>query len=123
MSETIKSKLRVRYKYEQNVNVETKKLEVRQSTNEKAGLGVFACEFIPAGTIFLKSGTISQKINDLAYKGDCLNYDTTDNIEHNINVGYIVKEGEHGWLSSFEVNISQIYLYLFRKKVYQKVKP
>lgn len=109
------------YKYNQDVIVETKKLEIRESTNKQAGLGVFALEPINAGTIFLEcinpeianSDTIDKKINDLAYKGECSDYDTEENIENNVNVGYIIKDSEHEWTSFFG-GVPKIYLYALK---------
>jgi hypothetical protein len=122
MSDTIRSKLMVHYKHDQNVIIETKKLEVRQSTSERAGLGVFALEPIPAGTIFLecidvknaKSSTIDKKINDLAYKGQCSDYNSAKNIEMDINVGYIIKIPEDLCMLFFGESTPNIYLYALR---------
>ena len=124
MSDTIKSKLRVRCEYSRNVKVDPKKLEIRPSSNVKAGLGVFALEFIPAETIFFEcinhhiadTGTIDKKINDLAYQGQCCDYDTLENIQTNINVGYLVKDCKDEWMSIFGngAGVPQIYLYALK---------
>lgn len=114
----IKSKIRIQYKSDQTILLNPKKLEIKESTNQQAGLGVFASEFIPSGTIFLEcidveksnSDAINKKINDLAYKGTCNGYDTLENIEQNINIGYIVKYQED-WMSFFDDHIPKVYLY------------
>jgi hypothetical protein len=76
-----------------------KKIEIRPSTNPRAGVGLFALEFIPNGTVILECGdptyshdnTIDRKVNDLAYNGSSLYYDDDANIEANTNIGYYVK--------------------------------
>ena len=123
MSETIKSKLRIRQQYGQKVTIEAKKLEIRPSSTVDASLGVFAVEPIPAGTIFLEvidahienSDTVSKKINDLAYHGNCSNYDTEENIACYTNVGYIVQDCEHQYMQFFGMGSpSKIYLYALK---------
>src|ERR1700753_1538873 len=115
MLETIKNKLRV---YSQNIVVENKKLEVKQSTKEGSGLGVFALETIPAGVVFLEcvdvhsanSDVINKKINDLAYNGDINCYETVENIKNNINVGHIIEQTKHEWMNFFGILPEKVYL-------------
>jgi hypothetical protein len=68
----------------------------------------------PVNAHIANSNTIDKKINDLAYKGDYSSYDTVENIERNINVGYIVRDPEHEWMSFFGIGPSQIYLYALK---------
>ena len=84
---------------DKDVSVSPKQLEVRQSTNPNAGLGLFTKEMILKDTIFIECGdhtyahndTLDRKANDLAYGGISLNYDNDDNIEENTNIGYYLK--------------------------------
>jgi hypothetical protein len=99
ISNEIRSKLKIIYPYNQKVDVIPKKLEIRQSMNIFAGFG--------AGTIFFEcphnADGINQKINDLAYHGQSCDYDVDENIEKNINVGYLVREPEDQWMKFLEV--------------------
>jgi hypothetical protein len=70
---------------EDSVTVIPVKLEVRQSGcvgSDEKNLGVFACEFIPAGTYICKTNpddvnedSISRMCNDLGYTGSAKSYD------------------------------------------------
>ena len=89
-----------------NIIVTPVKLEIRQSAVHNAGNGVFACEDIPKNTVFLElidpknysdEDVYSRTINDLAYHGTTIEYESDDNIMKNINVGYVNKASEY-WL-------------------------
>ncbi len=82
-------------------------------------MGVFALEPIAAGTIFLDCYAdddikIHTNINDLAYHGPICNYDTNENIEQNINVGYIVRDHEHEFMRFFGHSPKNVYLYALK---------
>lgn len=103
-------KLRVFTTNSQQLNVINKTLEIKQSTKSNAGLGVFALEDIPSGTIFLECFNFNCKdkpnvdddigyfINDLAYNGDLVNYETKSNVNFNINVGYVCQYNDEATL-------------------------
>lgn len=81
------------------INVINVKLEIKKSTIEGAGNGVFTCEDIKEGTIFfecidfhlVENGNLDKVINDLAYYGTLQGYNVDKNIIDNTNVGYIVQ--------------------------------
>lgn len=95
--------LRVIVTNEQPLQVDDKKIEIRESTNSNAGFGVFALEDIPYNTIFLECFNFNNKdysksnndigyfINDLAYNNDLVNYETESNVNANINIGYVCR--------------------------------
>jgi hypothetical protein len=116
MANEFRSKLRISCRLEQKITVESKKLEIRQSTNNTANVGVYSSELIKAGTIFFECGINSEglnyKINDLAYHGQCHDYDTDENIEKNTNVGYIVQGSELYYF--FGEGSPKIYLYAIK---------
>ena len=69
------------------------KLEVRQSTAEKGGEGVFAGEFIPKGTILCETDmmdtsetSIVRKMNDLLYAGKASEYKNREKTANPTNV-------------------------------------
>lgn len=82
--------------FDQEIIVTPIKLEIKPSTNSNAGLGVFALELIPKNTIFMEytlESYVNKEtiyfINDLAWNGDSLIYETDENIEKFVNVGFI----------------------------------
>ena len=93
-----------------------KKLEVRKSTLDGSGEGLFALERIPKGTIFISAGdinnydTISRKINDLAYRGSVEKYDIDENVLAHINIGYVVKMDQLCMFFGPTVGTHEIYL-------------
>jgi hypothetical protein len=103
------------------VTVEQKKLEIKQSTKVGAGNGVFACEDILQGTVFMeckdfhliKNDHIDKMINDLAFDGNVNSYDNDQNIEMNTNIGYVVKY-EHECIQFFGGSPSNLYLYALK---------
>jgi SET domain-containing protein len=103
---------------DEQLTVDEKKLEVRKSTVNGAGEGLFALERIPKGTIFISAGdinnydTISRKMNDLSYHGTLENYDTDANVISCVNTGYIVKMDQLCKL--FRVGRHEIYVYAIR---------
>jgi hypothetical protein len=86
---------------DQVIEVSSKyELEVRPSTLNGAGKGLFATNHIPKDSILME--VISESLedcqkslgwfmNDLAYRGDASLYNEKENIEKNINVGALIK--------------------------------
>lgn len=82
---------------ESDIILQDVKLEIKQSTVQNGGNGVFAGEFIKQGTIFCRSvindcdeTSISGKINDLGYTGSAEEYETNlEQTESKVNIKYI----------------------------------
>ncbi len=93
LSKELFQKMRIQAKPGEEIQVKHVQLVINESTNKNAGLGLFAYEFIPKGTAFLEVTDQNDQrgymINDLAYHGTLDNYETDENIEKYINVGYI----------------------------------
>jgi len=84
--------------YDEKPKYKSLKYEIKKSTIKNANNGLFALEFIPKGTILAHTTHdlyISDKhinyINDLAYNGSIIDYNTSKNIIENINLGYIIQ--------------------------------
>jgi hypothetical protein len=85
------------FKHTKNINVMQVNLEIKPSTIEGAGDGVFTKDYIPKGTYFLELSIADQdtniyftKMNDLAFNGNIEEYTTDIAIFGNINVGYVI---------------------------------
>lgn len=73
-----------------DIELHEKTLEIKKSTIENAGDGVFALEDIPAGTIF-KPYELEKKINDLAWNNNIDDYLSMDYLNNKINTVVVIE--------------------------------
>jgi hypothetical protein len=119
LSEELQHKILKKINIEQKINIDEKKLEIKKSNITDTDYGVFALEKIPADTIFMYCDTgsivdqgIGYFINDLAYHGDSIDYETDENITNFINVGHIRQSDQ--LYDFFGQGVCKIYLYAIK---------